>query len=545
MTIVAAGTNDAAPDANGSVARDRVPSRDGAVTVVVNTYNDARFLATALESVRAQTVRTREVIVVDDGSAEDVGPFVAAHCGVRLIRQANAGLAAARNTGLAEVTTPFVLFLDADDRLLPEALERSLACFHASPGAGLVYGAHRRVDGDWNPLGPDRYSAVGPSPYRDLLSGNRIGMHATVVYRTDALRTIGGFDASLRLCEDYDVYLRLAREFAIACHPAVVAEYRWHGKNVSADRTAMLAAVLDVHGRHADTADPRVRAAWEAGRSIWTRYYSSDAEVQGHVPAGFSTTPSRRSRPMAPMVASLIRRIAPALRRHGTALRGRLDRWPPAVGRVRFGDFCSTRPVSLDFGFDRGLPIDRHYIEHFLARQRADVHGVVLEIGDDSYCRRFGDGRVTTQDVLHVDGTNPLATIVGELTQPALLTDDRYDCIVLTQTLHLIYDFTAAARNLHAALKPGGTLLLTVPGISQIDRGRWGDTWYWSFTRASMRRLFSDVFGDGVVVVEAYGNVFAATTYLQGLAVAEVDPRKLEPRDDAYPVVVTVRARKR
>ena len=201
-------------------------------------------------------------------------------------------------------------------------------------------------------------------------------------------------------------------------------------------------------------------------------------------------------------------------------------------------------PVSLDFGFDRGTPIDRVYIDDFIDRHRELIAGRALEVADAAYCRRFGGNRITVQDVLHIDASNPEATIVGDLSDPSVLPSDAFDCIVLTQTLHLIYDVRKAAEQLHRALKVGGTLLLTVPGITPLERGSWGAIWCWSFTRVSAGRLFGDLFGPENVEIEVFGNVFSATAFLQGLAVEEVDRRLLAPHDPAYPVIVAVRARK-
>ena len=88
-------------------------------------------------------------------------------------------------------------------------------------------------------------------------------------------------------------------------------------------------------------------------------------------------------------------------------------------------------------------------------------------------------------------------------------------------------------------------MLVTAPGISQIDRGEWGSSWFWSFTTAALERLFEECFGPDDVMVERHGNVFAATAFLQGLAVEEVDTAKLDPIDKSYPVIVAVRARKK
>jgi SAM-dependent methyltransferase len=215
----------------------------------------------------------------------------------------------------------------------------------------------------------------------------------------------------------------------------------------------------------------------------------------------------------------------------------------PPVGRVRFGDFNRTSPISRDFGFDRGKPVDRYYVEAFLATYSDDLRGRALEIGDASYCRRFGT-RITRQDVLHVTDNNPEATIIGDLSTPQILPKCAFDCMIITQTLQMIYDMRGAVAELYRGLKPGGVLLLTCPGISQIDRGDWGKTWFWSLTSLAAERLFAEVFGSANVTVEARGNVYAAVCMLEGLALAEVDVAKLDIFDASYPVVVTVRARK-
>lgn len=217
----------------------------------------------------------------------------------------------------------------------------------------------------------------------------------------------------------------------------------------------------------------------------------------------------------------------------------------PAMGRVRFGDFARTAPIDSYFGFGRGTPVDRFYIESFLARNRDDIAGRVLEIDNAKYSQRFGAERVVQQDVLHVRPGNPHATIVGDISVADVLPHDSFDCIVLTQTLQYIFDLRAAVTQLHSALKPGGVVLVTLPGISQIDPDYSDGTWYWGFTAASASRLFREAFHGGSVSVESHGNVFAAVSFLHGVALEEVLPAKLLVQDASYPVIVTVRARKR
>jgi len=221
-------------------------------------------------------------------------------------------------------------------------------------------------------------------------------------------------------------------------------------------------------------------------------------------------------------------------------LRRRLSRLAVALRWARQGGLANTRPVDDNFGFGRGKPIDRYYIEGFLHSNAGDIRGRALEIGDASYCRQFGTG-IDRQDVLHVHSDNPEATIIGDLANPGTLPPDAFDCLVLTQTLHLIYDMAAAVREVGEALKPGGVALLTVPGITPLDRHEWGGCWYWSLTEHSARHLFAENF-PGTVEVETFGNVYAATSFLQGFALEDVRRARLDVRDAAYPVIVTIRA---
>jgi len=203
-------------------------------------------------------------------------------------------------------------------------------------------------------------------------------------------------------------------------------------------------------------------------------------------------------------------------------------------------------PVSRVFGFDRGKPVDRWYIERFLAEHAADVRGWVLEVAERTYTQWYGGDRVTHSDVLYASEGNEGATVVGDLATGEGLPRGAYDCFVMTQTLQVIYDVAAAVRGTRDLLAPGGVLLATVPGISQIsreDRRDWGD--WWRFTSDSARRLFSDTYGPENVEVEAHGNVLSASCFLYGLAAEELTEQELAHRDPDFELVMTIRAVKR
>jgi SAM-dependent methyltransferase len=224
-----------------------------------------------------------------------------------------------------------------------------------------------------------------------------------------------------------------------------------------------------------------------------------------------------------------------------SAQQRRLTRWA-SRDWVRFGSLRRITPISRNWGEDRGLPIDRYYIEQFLRSHAADIRGRVLEIRDDAYTREFGSERVTKSDVLHAVAGNPRATIVADLTCADHIPPETFDCVILTQTLQYIYDTPAAVRTLHRILKPSGVLLATLPGISQRDgrEERWAD--HWRFTTSSSRRLLGECFTPEQITVEAHGNVLVAIAFLHGLAAQELHPNELDHVDPDYEVLITVRA---
>lgn len=219
----------------------------------------------------------------------------------------------------------------------------------------------------------------------------------------------------------------------------------------------------------------------------------------------------------------------------------------PLIRRpVRFGSLRRLEPVSREFGFDRGQPIDRYYIERFLERHAASVRGHVLEIGTGMYTKKFGGDRVAASEVLHLEEWKPGVTVVGDLTDPSLqLEDAHYDCIILTQVLHFIFDVPAALRNVNRLLRPGGALLLTEPGITAISRRdseRWGD--FWRFTSQSIEGLLARELPGARCEVRADGNVLAAAAFLYGIAAGELKESELDHRDPDYEVILSAVARK-
>jgi SAM-dependent methyltransferase len=229
-----------------------------------------------------------------------------------------------------------------------------------------------------------------------------------------------------------------------------------------------------------------------------------------------------------PLLASLKRRL----------LRSRV-RW--LISGSRYDGALPAEPVSTDFGLSRGRPIDRVYIEQFLSAHQERITGRVLEVGGGLYTGQFGGEAVDIGDVLHVDDSNLQANVIGDLSKPDDFQADQYDCVILTQTLQFIFDLQATVTTLNKILRPGGTLLATVPGISQISRydmDRWGD--YWRFTDAAIERLFGDNSMWGASAISSYGNVRTSAGMLYGLSAEEL-PADAFTNDDAdYQLIIGI-----
>lgn len=267
-------------------ANEAAPPCDSAtVAVIIPIFNYARFLAAAIESVLAQTHPADEIIVVDDGSTDDPGAIAAKFPGVRLIQQENRGPNSARNAGLRSCKTSHLVFLDADDRLLPKALEAGLACIVDRPDCAFVYGGYRLISESGDRIGPDVLKPIDGDAHLAFIRENRIGLPAAALYRVDCLRSVNGFDETLRRAEDLEVYLRLTQKYPIATHPEIVAEYRRHDQNVSSNYAEQLRAalqVLDLHELRIG-ADARTRAALREGRANRRKMYISQMLAAANV----------------------------------------------------------------------------------------------------------------------------------------------------------------------------------------------------------------------------------------------------------------------
>jgi glycosyltransferase involved in cell wall biosynthesis len=280
---------------NADDSRTSSPSRleGGKVSVVIPCYNQARFLGEAIQSVLFQGYDDLEIVVVDDGSndcTEEVASgYVREDPRVRLIRQENRGLAAARNRGLAEAGGEYVVFLDSDDRLVLGALEVGVRELEAHPGCAFVSGICRKITADGSVVPGWEQFRVRDDPYLELLRSCPIYVPA-VMYRSSVFDVVGNFDTSYRAAEDYDLYYRILERFPIHCHDDLVAEIRRHDANMTRDRTLMLKynmAALRSQRRRVK-GDARYKEAYKAGERLWRDWHGAPVvnQVRSHLQEG-------------------------------------------------------------------------------------------------------------------------------------------------------------------------------------------------------------------------------------------------------------------
>jgi SAM-dependent methyltransferase len=237
-----------------------------------------------------------------------------------------------------------------------------------------------------------------------------------------------------------------------------------------------------------------------------------------------------------------IKKTIPGFILHALYKSGIYKNYNPPPGKARTGDFLRKKPFSVQDGYDRGGPVDRYYIDEFLKKESASIKGRVLEIGDNNYTIQYGGSKVTQSDILHLNESNKQATFIGDLSTAVHIPDNSFDTIILTQTLQYIYKHADALENCRRILKPGGTLLITVPGISHISHDEWVEYWLWSFTKASMTKLLKESFPAQNFEVNSHGNVYVAAAFLYGMGLPEVRKENMDFHDPHYQVLITAKA---
>lgn len=503
-------------------AQPATPSRP-LVSVIIPCFNQARYLADAVRSALCQTYTHFEIVVIDDGSKDETRKVASGFQNVKYFYQENRGLASARNVGIRECRGDFLVFLDADDLLSTTALQIGIDELLSHPECAFVSGDHRRVNADLIPLFKFRSRPIQEMHYLAFLRGNYIGMHATVMYRRGPLEGTGGFNESLEACEDYDLYLRIAREHPVRCHGSIVADYRQHEANMSRDPEFMLNWALTVHRAQYEyvKGHPNLELAYAEGDRYFREYYGN--QIFRHLRARFQISPVDCSSARCLVSVLLqypIKRVSAARTKEKleymySALRKAVRRATvsPPLGKIRFGAMRSKHPICVERG---DLPsITRWYSDHWLSQHQPNLNGRVLKVDSTE---------------LSADGMD-------------VALCDAYDAVICALQLQSVYDLESAVKHMWGLLKPSGVLFATLPAVTTAQGMNEND--FWRFTVISARRLFELQFHKDWIEVQPLGNVLTSIGALHGLQAGEFSQRELDTVGVQHPVLIGVKATKR
>jgi glycosyltransferase involved in cell wall biosynthesis len=255
--------------------RDRSPAYADLVSVVIPCYGQSHFLGEAIESVLAQTYPHLEIVVVDDESMNNASSIASRYPGVRCVREENSGMAGARNIGIRTTNGDFLVFLDADDTLLPDAIEAGLRELAQYPECACAIGTYRRTSHDGKPLNTHEQPVVDRGQYAQLMRDNWAGFPARALYRRSLFEHVRGFDPDLDAAAAFGFNLAVAREFPICSHETLVAEHRENGRNSSGDAAKMLKETLAAMNQQRPYAkrDRELSRAYREGVRHWKAYY--------------------------------------------------------------------------------------------------------------------------------------------------------------------------------------------------------------------------------------------------------------------------------
>lgn len=534
------------------------------VSVIIPFFNSETYLQETIESVLSQTYADWEILLVDDGSTDRSTKIALDYHGRYTDRihylehdnHSNQGTSATRNLGIKNAKGVYISFVDADDVWVEKKLEEQVKILEKHTEAAMVYGKTLywySWSGDPGDIKRDfvvdykvELNTIVASPRLltlALQSRTVTPNPSNVLVRSDVIRETGGFENSFRGMHDDQVFLaKIYSSKAVYVSDRVWDFYRKHKSSLSyvalkrGKKASSELIYLEWLEKYLAEQGIENNDLWKALRERkWKYVHPQLYKLRIYRYAMLSKlkdTIITTARAVLPQ--SIFSNLFKRLRKH---------EYVPPPGRVRFGDMRRLSPFSSHWGSERGLPIDRHYIENFIASNSHCIKGRVLEFGDNRYTIEYDNEKITAADIINLDeSTNPQSTIIADIVNAPHIPSNTYDCIIFTQTLQFIYEYKKAIETLYRILAPGGVLLATFPGISQTTGTIWDRYWCWNFTALSAENIFKEFFPEENLAVSGHGNLICAAGFLYGLSEKELTPEELAYHDPRYEIVITVKA---
>jgi SAM-dependent methyltransferase/glycosyltransferase involved in cell wall biosynthesis len=573
------------------------------LTIVVPTRDRPDLLERCLQSLFERQERVPHVIVSDNSTQDlpEMASLQSKYPFIYVRQSGNLSMVEHHNVCMRLPTSPWALLLHDDDELSTNVIGRLEPFLNTCDSAGLVVGGTECIDENGKSHSvwiPETNGTLDGEAGVLRLGLDFRAYPPSCVWNTAAFSHVGEFPDAKGAGADFTVCLRLAYAYGVTFFPNIIGRYRIGAQQATDYSTPERAeATLDISIEMAQmtrtigvspvVADQLVDyMTWWIFRIIAASMLESRPFFVSRLcrkcmlvtpPGGTWRTRVRSEYPFLfwrPQIVAMsffkarrwipkpvkkrLLNLAPALVSGVTSLQKlpvrMIKSLLPAAGRrmatrglglarrikarARLG--VGLEPLSYLWGFDRGLPVHRYYLEQFLREFGRDIRGHCLEFQNPGYANRFGGSAVKSLDILHVDDTNPLATIVADLTKPNTIPSDQFDCIVCTHVLHIIAELDKAVSELHRILKPGGVLLVSVPHISMCDPAFHE---IWRFTPEGLNLVLAKSFGSAVTV-RAYGNSLTAAAELRGLVASEFDQATLNYHDPRFAVEICARAYK-
>jgi glycosyltransferase involved in cell wall biosynthesis len=532
------------------------------VSVIMIFLDEEKFIPEAIASVLSQTYQNWELILVDDGSTDQSSTiaqnYAQQYSNISYLEHQNhqnLGMSASRNLGINNAQGEYITFLDGDDLWLPEKLEQQVAILDTQPDAALVCGRAKWWYG-WTGDAEDQQrdflqkldvslnTLVQPPTLLLLFLRDEWASLCDILVRKTAIEAVGGYEDDFPgMYEDQVFHAKLCLALTAFVSSECWYLYRQHNQACTIQthtaqkyHDARQAFLIWLEQYLLQQPAENIEVWQFVQQNLWHYRHPLQSKIVARL--------HRLKKESQEVTKLLAKKILPENLRFWLKQQWLYQLRPP-LGWVRWGSLRRLTPISRLWPNYRGIPIDRYYIEKFLGTYAQDVRGRVLELGDATYTYQFGGDRITQSFIMGKEAkpNPPENTIYGDLANAPHIPSDNFDTIILTQTLLFIYDLPAAIATLYRLLKPGGVLLVTVPGITPIireDMERWGQ--YWSFTKQSAQKLLGDVFAVENINLETYGNVLSTTGFLYGLAVNELTISELDYHDPDYELIIGIRA---
>jgi SAM-dependent methyltransferase len=496
------------------------------VATIIRCSDLVRHVYPTLVSIEQQSLKGGEIVLVADSATPPAARqwlgALARQRDLPLVEVNCAKPGAVKNAGILSTSAPYVVCVDAGDLLARDHHEVCAGVLSENPTVGIASSPVRVIGA---PCSSDE-SPSARFGIEGLIDGPDVA-HSASMFRREAFNSLKGFHETLPALDHYEFWLRMAAagyECVRTNRPLLVRTWRkdslWYGDETE---TPYLEAMTSICRVHLDLLrDHLVRVLYSRECQL-----TKIGETYRRLILARDNGVSERD--------NLMRRAG--------ELRGALP--DDRHSAVDLGDLRRASPIDRAWGYTRGVPVDRHYIEQFVESNAADISGRVLEVQESDYTKRFGGDRVTQSDVLDLNPENSRATIVSDLRAAANIPSNQYDCVILTQTLHVINDMAAVLTECHRILKPGGILLATLPCASRLCLEYGPNDDFWRVTAAGARAIMEPIFGADGLQVRWFGNVLANAAFLYGLAVHELTAAELDEKDPYFPLVIGVRARKR